>query len=343
VFSFTKYISEEDDDRLRKVLVQAISEACKTTLENNQLPVVTTRVIFIVENLHRYPLEKTRATNLLAFYENLLNARREWLKTNAAGSYRPAFYQAAIKDCGVAIEQCKALLASFSVASESKETKAAEKSPVSDWKAREQLWDRCHDELASGIQEQKSVYLLQNILKKTTREWFSSLCLETEMQLATAPCAFTVIVCGSYSRGELTLGSDLDIGIVIADESCVNDPYFSYYLQWLLWKVGIMPRDMLSIHNEQIAWIQGKDLLGTPKMFAESHFFLPEGNRAHEKLKPEMFCARYPEFVYKSHHDQLGAEQLEIEYQQRLVAFLKPEEKGHTSVQPYQRIAAWTL
>ena len=84
--------------------------------------------------------------------------------------------------------------------------------------------------------------------------------------LGEAPCAFSLLGLGSFSRIEMSLCSDIDFAILVSDEFAVHHPYFKHFLSLLVHLRRGLPSNVLTIESKDLQTLFGqeKSLMHTP-------------------------------------------------------------------------------
>jgi predicted nucleotidyltransferase len=116
------------------------------------------------------------------------------------------------------------------------------------------------------------VMVLQKRISEEAAVILNHLLSAIENTLGSAPCAFSILGLGSYSREEMSLCSDIDFAILISDKSHKEHPYFKHFLSMLVHLRRGLPPNVLTIESKDLQTLlsQDKSLMQTPtEMIAE--------------------------------------------------------------------------
>ncbi len=176
---------------------------------------------------------------------------------------------------------------------------------------------------------QHSVAEVQKQISVEAKGILTSLLTNIEYTLGTAPCAFSILGLGSYSRGEMSLCSDIDFAILVSDGSSVHHPYFKSFLSLLVHLRRGLPSNVLTIESKDLQTIFGqeKSLLHTPfDMVSEHCPLLSQENIASQRssiTNTESYSIRRAMLIFNSQTQSEESEQLLTTYQRLLTTRLQ--------------------
>lgn len=297
----------------------------------------------------------------------LASKQKYFLQKQQPKSQQPgepqAFYQKKQQACEQALRELEAWLEQHPcVDGEIKvlrERKAYEsKSPATTLLPDLLSW---RDQLAVLLKKETPVVKIYQSNMIYVQRLLADSCFWVEQQLGLAPCAFTVMGFGSYSRGEISPASDLDLAILIADsavrrvdgDKIIYHPWFVGFLQLLQWCWVELPFRTLKVDGElkkssvlemdapTLGCMKTGGWIDTPEGFIKEHLEKQDPENQHSKQDVFNFSIQWPRWIYASGKASRAKDQLFKEYQQRLHMFFYPD----NACMPYrhQRIAAWSL
>ncbi len=187
-----------------------------------------------------------------------------------------------------------------------------------------------------------SIETLQKEISIEAKAILSILLSAIEAFLGEAPCGFSLLGLGSYSRGEMSLCSDIDFAVLVSDESCVQHPYFKSFLSLLAHLRRGLPPNVLTIESKDLQTLFGqeKSLMHTPFEMISEH--CPLYRDAELKIQKdrlsntESYSVRRAKLIYSSQTQPQESKTLFEDYQNELSKQLQTRDERETPY--YQRV-----
>ncbi|MBP9764285.1 MAG: hypothetical protein KBD03_03090, partial [Gammaproteobacteria bacterium] len=174
-----------------------------------------------------------------------------------------------------------------------------------------------------------SVIALQKRISEEALVILNSFLSAIENTLGPAPCAFSILGLGSYSRGEMGLCSDIDFAILVSDESSVQHPYFKSFLSLLVHLRRGLPANVLTIESKDLQTLFGqeKSLMHTPEEMVSEHCPLYTGTEIKSQkdrlTNTESYSVRRARLIFNSQTQPQESKALYEDYQRLLTKQLQ--------------------
>src|SRR5262249_47807752 len=220
-----------------------------------------------------------------------------------------------------------------------------------DWASREKALRAFHrnmkqimpHDMKEAMPPKQPAAEIETRITQQAKALFSHICAETESQLGPPPCAFVVLGLGSYSRGEMSFGSDWDIAFLLENAQGRKHIYFSYFIDLLIHKTSVLPAGLWRLEEKGLAELKAGKLKlwqGTSKQLLTSCFF-PTDPPAAGGLPESGFPLRWPQSLYASGVWGASAQPVWEAHQQRLIEFF--QQHDDTGRPYYQLTEPWAL
>lgn len=342
--------AKKDVSRLCDVVLEkTMDRSIAISSESNDLNLLNTThqwVLELTELLHQHG-QSSYANTLLLDYEEILRIRHSSLVLNI--SVKEGYGQNT-ELLTKKMEICNEKLANLSKLPRKSHSKIEQKnhsSPLPLYSAdkykKEILgWRKTLESAVTERNPEKifavlrdNTHFVANILK--------NICQEIEQQLGPAPYGYTLVAAGSFSRGEISPASDLDLAILVEKENALESQWFKSFLQLLQWKLNTcLPKDVLSFENETIGWILGGYWINTPNQLITELLLPQQIDNPDRKQESFSFGAQWFRWVYGAGNKPKQDDTLFAKYQAALSEFF------HTIVPPsasrnYRDLASWSL
>lgn len=353
---FNRGLAEEDDQEVRVAMRSAVSRACNPVAKYpHPLATVHQWLLEMAQQLQQHG-GTDRAHALLHAYQQLLIPKRPNLQSTIASTNQDkAPFIAILATCEQALIELDQWLTTTPRSTAESKTAAPHATPASAFAARTQELAVWHQTLSQALTTGITAHRIYADNTEFARNLLTGICREIEQQIGSAPCAYTLLGAGSFSRGEISPASDLDCALLVADASVKTiakdksgnikvtfHPWFQCFLQLLQWKLAGLPAGVLALENETIAWITKGYWFDTPEGLIEQHLTSQQPNNPRSAQQPENFGAQWLRWIYSNECQSQEKDELFCDYQQRLQAFFHTS-LGTSSLPAYQQLAPWSL
>jgi hypothetical protein len=353
---FNRGLAGEDEQEVRVAMQSAVTRACNPVQKYpHSLATVHQWLLTLARQLQQHG-EAARAKALLHAYQQLLIRRRPNVQNTIASTDQDtAPYIAVLAACEQTLTELDQWFKTTNLVTETKESKqsAAPTIKPSAFAQRSEQIHTWHQTLAQSLAAHTKTSDIYTANTEFARNLLADICHEVEQQIGPAPCAYTLLGAGSFSRGEISPASDLDCALLVADASIKKvdednsskvtfHPWFQCFLQLLQWKLASLPEGILSLESETLAWISKGYWFDTPAGLIEQHLVSQQPNNPMSRQQPENFGAQWLRWIYSNGGRPQKEDALFGDYQQRLQRFF------HTSISTsslpaYQQLAPWSL
>jgi small GTP-binding protein len=339
---FNRSLAGEDDQEVRVAMRSAVTRACNPAQKYpHSLTTVHQWLLTLAQQLQQHG-ETDRVWALLHAYQQLLIRKHPNLQqTITSIDQDKTPYNAILATCEQALTELDQWLTDSNSAADRKPA-MPQAVPTSAFARRNeqiQTWRQTLVQSLAANTKAGDIYTANTIF---ARNLLADICREIEHQIGPAPCAYTLLGAGSFSRGEISPASDLDCALLVAEDTAKTHPWFRCFLQLLQWKLASLPTGILSLESETLAWISKGFWFDTPAGFIEQHLASQQPNNPMSLQQPENFGAQWFRWIYSSGNQTQEKDSLLQDYQQRLQTFFHTPIDA-SSLPAYRQLAPWSL
>jgi hypothetical protein len=189
----------------------------------------------------------------------------------------------------------------------------------------------------------RPIAALQKQIVKEAKTILTDILSTIENILGDAPCTFSLLGLGSYSREEMSLCSDINFAVLVSDESFVQHPYFKSFVSLLVHlRRGLSSPRVFTIDSKdlQTHFGQEKSLIHTPADMVSAHCPLYTETVLKSKksrlTNKESYSVRRASLIFNSQTQLEKSKILYEDYQSQLTKQLQIRDE--IEIPYYQRI-----